>query len=298
MRLICKTRRIFVVALLPWAIYPVGAGAAESELLATFDGSVEGWSGYGVQVAAVSMPSVDAQGALEAEVRLSGRGWSNVTIESPELNRDFSGFRELSVHVFAPEGAPPDLKAQLFVKSGSTWQWIDIGWQPLSQTQWTNLTLPVEKIDDRTQVRNIGVKIGGNSRFNGSVFIDVVELAGDAVVPAPQAAVIISDITENTRIVGRISGVPAEKVDQYKVLVYVKTDKWYIHPYERGGEGLSFASINRDGSWRIETVKRRFPADLVAALVVRRDYTPPPTVEDLKDIDSLASYTEEGRGRL
>jgi hypothetical protein len=252
---------------------------------------------------------------------LAVMGWSDVTIESPELNRDFSGFREIRLHVFGPEGAPPDLKAQLFAKSGSTWQWIDAGWQPLSQTEWTKLRLPVEKIDDRTQVRTVGVKIGGNSPFTGSVFIDLVELAGDAVVPAPQVAVVISDITENTRIVGRISGVPPEKVDQYKVLVYVKTDKWYIHPYERGGEGLSFASsrrtwraartplrqrpqerrpmaINRDGSWRIETVKRRFPADLVAALVVHHDYTPPPTVEDLKDIDSLDSYTEDGRGRL
>lgn len=286
-----------MVALLPWAIYP-GAGAAESEVLATFDGSVQGWGGYGMQVAAVSTPSLDAQGALEAEVRLSGRGWSDVTIESPELNRDFSGFGEVHVHVFPPEGAPPDLKAQLFVKSGSNWQWIDAGWQPLSQEQWTTLRLPVEKIDERTQVRTVGVKIGGNSPFIGTVFIDLAELAGDAVVAAPEVAVIISDITENTRIVGRISGVPAEKVDQYKVLVYVKTDKWYIHPYERGGEGLSFASINRDGSWQIETVKRRFPADLVAALVVHRDYTPPPTLEDLKDIDSLASYTDEGGGRL
>ncbi len=298
MRLIRIMRRMFAVAVLSSAICPTDAPAAEHELLSTFDGSVQDWVGQGVQVVAVSAPSVDARGALEAEVRLSGRGWTDVIIESPELNRDLGGFGEVRAHVFAPKGAPPDLKGQLFVKSGPTWKWIDAGWQPLSREQWTRLRLPIDKIDDCAQVRTVGVTIGGNSPFNGSVFIDVVEVAGGAAIQPPKVAVTISDITENVRIVGKVTGVAADKLGDYKVLVYVKTDKWYIHPYERGGDGLSFANINRDGSWRIETVKRRFAADLVAALVVRRDYSPRPTVENLTEIDSVASYTEEGRGRL
>lgn len=117
--------------------------------------------------------------------------------------------------------------------------------------------------------------------------------AAAVYVRPKQISVPIIEIIENLHIIGQVFGIAGDRVRDYNVLVYVKTDKWYIHPYERGGEGLSFASINPDGSWQIETVKRRFLADLVAVLVVDRNYAAPPQVDDLRQIRSVASYSEE-----
>jgi len=53
-----------------------------------------------------------------------------------------------------------------------------------------------------------------------------------------------------------------------RVVVYVHTDQWYIHPYVGQGDGLSWASIDGNGRWTLQTVKRQFSADQVAAFVV------------------------------
>ncbi len=115
---------------------------------------------------------------------------------------------------------------------------------------------------------------------------------------AKSSSVRILEIVENSHIVGRVFGISPEHVNNYKVVVYVKTDKWYIHPYERGGEGLSFASINPDGSWQIQAVKRRFLADSVAALLVNQSYKPPSVVRSLTEISAVAMYIGEGDGKL
>jgi len=108
----------------------------------------------------------------------------------------------------------------------------------------------------------------------------------------------ILEIESDEFIKGKIEGVKPEDYSKYKVVVYVKTDKWYIHPYERGGPGKSYANIKEDGTWTIGTIKREFPADYAVALLVRSDYLPPSNVENLGTIDYVARYKEEGRGRL
>lgn len=290
-----------------WCLVSVAFGAvtathavAQTEILTRFDRSTGGWQGYSGPVRAVPTPSPHGGGALEVTVGLSGRGWSDVTVESPEINRDLTKFKELRISVFAPAGAPSDLRAQVFAKSGPGWTWADGGWLPLSIGQWRVITLPIVEIPNPTQVRAVGVKVGGNSRFNGSVLLDKVELGSSGGNTAPdKISVQILEIVENSRIAGRVFGIPADRTEHYRVVIYVKTDKWYIHPYERGGKGLSFAIINRDGTWQIETVKRAFLADFVAALVVDREYAPPPFVQDLRQLKTLGEpYAEPGRGRL
>ncbi|MBI4690820.1 MAG: hypothetical protein HY754_11250 [Nitrospirae bacterium] len=113
-----------------------------------------------------------------------------------------------------------------------------------------------------------------------------------------EPSITILKIESDNFIKGKVEGLRPEEYANYKVIVYVKTDKWYIHPYERGGAGRSYANINQDGTWTIGTVKREFPADYVAALLVRSDYTPPSTVAILGTLDYIAIYKEEGKGRL
>lgn len=95
-------------------------------------------------------------------------------------------------------------------------------------------------------------------------------------------------IVRNQYIKGHVYGIGASQCNQYKVVVYVRTDKWYIHPYATGGEGRSYATIESDGkdggTWRILTVRREFGAYEVAALIVKKDYKPPATTGNIESI--------------
>lgn len=269
----------------------------QSTILFTFNRTSEEWAGYEGPVNRVEGPSVDGNGSLRVSVSTIGRGWSDNTFESPEINRDMSQYGDIRAQVFIPSTAPADIRGQIFTKSGPNYTWRDNGWISLLRDRWTLLSIPSSRIEHIQMVKTIGIKIGSNNRWNGLAYIDRVE-ALRTQVGQVRPSIRILEIVENSHIVGRVTGLDPAQHDQYKVLVYVKTDKWYIHPYERGGEGLSFAKINKDGTWSIGTVKRQFLADLVAALLVRKDYAPPSIVNDLRQIDTLASYTEQGRGKL
>lgn len=270
-----------------------------TNVLYTFDTCVEKWRSYQgpKQVTRCEAPSFDSDGSLQVNVSLMGTGWSDNTFESPEMNMDMSHYREIRIQVFIPSGAPSNLMGQIFVKSGPNWTWRDNGWHSLQQEQWTLLSIPTTRLEHINNIRAIGIKIGSNSRYSGLAYIDRIEALPTQVIHV-RPSLKISEIIENSHIAGRVFGLDPTQYDQHKVVVYVKTDKWYIHPYEKGGEGLSFAEINKDGSWEIETVKRRFLADLVAVFLVNKSYSPPSIIDDIRQIDFIASYTEEARGKL
>jgi len=97
----------------------------------------------------------------------------------------------------------------------------------------------------------------------------------------------IDEIVSQEYISGRVFGINPSEYERYKVVVYVHTDKWYIHPYATGGEGKSYARIRNNSSWRIMTVRREFPADQVAALIVEKSYKSPVTTENIRGISSI-----------
>lgn len=97
------------------------------------------------------------------------------------------------------------------------------------------------------------------------------------------AEISIDRIEKNDVIQGRVKGLKGS-LQAYKVVVYVHTDKWYIHPYARQGDGLSFASIKPDGTWEIETVKRKFSADSIAVLVVNASAEVPDSTGNVRRI--------------
>jgi len=85
----------------------------------------------------------------------------------------------------------------------------------------------------------------------------------------------IEEIVSDSHISGIIKGLPQDAVANFKVLFYVKTNRWYAHPYfqpENPQEGLSYAKINQDGTFRIKTVKRAVTGSRLAVTVVPTPY--------------------------
>jgi hypothetical protein len=82
------------------------------------------------------------------------------------------------------------------------------------------------------------------------------------------AQVAITNIVADGTIQGTATGLPAAAQRNACVVVYVHTDIWYIHPYANAGQGQSFTPIDAQGNWQLDTVRRQFPANRVAALVM------------------------------
>ena len=100
------------------------------------------------------------------------------------------------------------------------------------------------------------------------------------------AKIEITEFKENDFVSGRVSGLDSTHYRQHKVIVFVYTDKWYIHPYV-----ASFAEINGDGSWRINSIHREPSPTQIAACLVRQDFEIPKEVDRLGAIRSTAQTT-------
>ena len=127
--------------------------------------------------------------------------------------------------------------------------------------------------------------------------LDILQFSVQAPPKRGVPQIRITRIVPNGQIEGIVGGLTGDP-KKYKVLVYVRTDKWYIHPFTHGGEGYSFASVNTDGTWKIKTVKREFAADEVMALLVDAAYQPPATIDNIDRIGAVATHGEPGQGRL
>jgi len=87
--------------------------------------------------------------------------------------------------------------------------------------------------------------------------------------------VVVDEIVKNEHIAGHIKGLPQDSYDKFKVVFYVKTDRWYAHPYyqtQNPQEGVAYAKIQRDGTFRIPTVRRKIPGSRLAVSVVPAPY--------------------------
>jgi hypothetical protein len=85
----------------------------------------------------------------------------------------------------------------------------------------------------------------------------------------------VDEIVRDSHIAGHLKGIPQDAYNKFKVIFYVKTDRWYAHPYylpENPEEGVAYAKINDDGTFRIPTVRRRVPASRLAVSVVPASY--------------------------
>lgn len=132
-----------------------------------------------------------------------------------------------------------------------------------------------------------------------AILIGCLIIVGSASIGdtfAQRTTISIDNIVPDQSIGGRVSGLPQGSQGKYKVVVYVRTDQWYVHPYAGQGEGASWAPVQSDGSWEIGTVKRRFKSSKVAALVVRKDYPEKPKINNLGEIPSVALVVKTLKG--
>jgi hypothetical protein len=116
---------------------------------------------------------------------------------------------------------------------------------------------------------------------------------GLAMSAEPEISVSIDSIEKDYQIKGRVIGLTPEGRKGNRVVVYVKTDRWYLHPYTEGGDGKSWAAIKPDFSWSIETKRRQYPSNAIAALVIANDTVVPDSTENLKDIPIAAIQIKE-----
>lgn len=108
-----------------------------------------------------------------------------------------------------------------------------------------------------------------------------------ALASAASARLIIiglADIEAGKRVTGFVTGLSDAERATHKVLVYVYTDQWHIHPRAKGGAGKSFSMIGADGKWEVPSVRGKANAVRVGAVVVALDYTPPEKIKQLADI--------------
>jgi hypothetical protein len=124
-------------------------------------------------------------------------------------------------------------------------------------------------------------------RFMMSMVVAVMSALLSFESDAQTANITIDKIEANQLIAGHVTGLDKTTAKGYRIVVYVHTDIWYIHPYAGQGDGQSWSSIADDGSWSVATVKRDFPANEIAALVVGQGYDIPartPSIESVRNI--------------
>lgn len=78
----------------------------------------------------------------------------------------------------------------------------------------------------------------------------------------------ITNIMSDEAITGKVLNLPLTQLGHPCAAVYIHTDQWYIHPYAAAGPARSYSLVDAQGNWSIPTVKRDFPANQVAVVVM------------------------------
>ncbi len=100
-----------------------------------------------------------------------------------------------------------------------------------------------------------------------------------------RGAIVLEDFESGSHIAGRVDGFTPEECADLKVVVYVLTNSWYIHPWDSAEEGKGYAAVAEDGSWRISTEWRGHQARRLAILLVKRSSMVPSRVRPLGNAD-------------
>ncbi|WP_408097830.1 hypothetical protein ACJVC5_02640 [Peredibacter sp. HCB2-198] len=87
--------------------------------------------------------------------------------------------------------------------------------------------------------------------------------------------VTVDEVIKNEHIRGHITGLPADAYEKFKVVFYVKTNRWYVHPYtytEGQEEGYSYSNLNANGEFWVRTLRRDVPSKELAVVLVPKNY--------------------------
>lgn len=142
---------------------------------------------------------------------------------------------------------------------------------------------------DRTEAK-LTFSLKGYTPVTKLVKLTEKKVVLDVKLKSTKVLIKMTDFKSQAYIKGKVQGLDAAEYDKYKIVAYVLTDMWYIHPWAVAEEGKGFALIDKGGRWKLETVWRGYQAFKVAFLLVPRDAFVPPTVRlkgDIPETDLL-----------
>jgi hypothetical protein len=99
--------------------------------------------------------------------------------------------------------------------------------------------------------------------------------SNDYKTECASTVVTVDEIVKNSHIKGHVTGLPSEAFEHFKVVFYVKTNVWYVHPYtwhENQEEGYSYSNLSANGEFWVRTVRRDVPSEKLAVVVVPKNY--------------------------
>lgn len=106
--------------------------------------------------------------------------------------------------------------------------------------------------------------------------------------PAESTSITLSVNGEDKTASGKVSGLAAGQHADYKVVVYLKTDIWYIQPVAN-----SSAAIDENGNWQMEELQIISGVPTTAyAYLVRQDYAAPNESPQKPQIDNVNILSE------
>lgn len=84
------------------------------------------------------------------------------------------------------------------------------------------------------------------------------------------AQIKIEEIVKNSHIKGSVTGLKESSLENFRMIFYVKTNSWYVHPYqfnESQPSGYSYSDLSSGGNFWIRSVFRTPSKTMVAILV-------------------------------
>lgn len=85
-----------------------------------------------------------------------------------------------------------------------------------------------------------------------------------------KAEINVTEIVKNNHIKGFVTGLAESSLEDFKMIFYVKTNNWYVHPYQYNQNqptGYSYSDLTTGGNFWIRSVFR-VPAKEMAAILV------------------------------
>lgn len=155
-----------------------------AQTLHDFSVDTEGWfsprDGF-IAPLRVSSPSYNGNGALDFLTNGTiGPGnpesWGEGQKQYAAPYADYSGYGDISCWVYLPGGASDDLRSDVYLYTGNSWQWLDGLDVALIPGQWNQVSLGTKNVSNLNSVRAMGIRtMSFNSVYNGHVYYDLVE---------------------------------------------------------------------------------------------------------------------------
>ncbi len=103
------------------------------------------------------------------------------------------------------------------------------------------------------------------------------------------AEIKVTEIVRNNHIKGSVKGLKETSLENFKMIFYVKTNRWYVHPYEFNPSqpsGYSYSDLTTGGDFWIRSVFRTPAKEMAAILVPAPHYI----YKNQRSLKSLLKY--------